>query len=96
VGQGRGGHAHDDDELGRLAGAVIARVRPNRGDRDSVEDCFQEAYLAGLLARRAAHRRQQHTSSSFLFLAMQSAVYRLLRVPSTRKEIRESDLQICA
>jgi hypothetical protein len=86
-----GRHVYADDELGRLAGVVVARVRPNRSDRQSIEDCWQTAYAAGLQAVRAAARTQRHTSSHFLFLAMQSAVYRLLHHRG-RKEIREADV----
>jgi type IV secretory pathway ATPase VirB11/archaellum biosynthesis ATPase len=88
------GHIFLDDELGRLAGAVVARVGPNRSDRQPTVDCWQAAYAAGLQARRAAEREQRRTSSTFLFLAMQSAVWRLLHHQS-RKEIREADV-LCA
>lgn len=93
MGQGRGEHRFLRDELGTLAGVVVARIRPNRSDRESLEDCWQTAYVAGLQARHAAERSQQRTSTHFLILAMQTAVYRTLR---RRKDIRESDLQCCA
>lgn len=94
MGQGRGLHTYVRDELGTLASDVIARVRPNGSDRESVQDCWQTAYVAGMLAKDAAHRSQKRTSSKYLMLAMQSAVYRLLH---RRKDLREADVvQICA
>jgi hypothetical protein len=82
---------HVDDELGRLAGVVIARVsQPIRPAVDRAE-CWQTAYAAGLQAVRAAERARRHTSSHFLILAMQSAVYRLLH--RNRRELREADLR---
>lgn len=93
MGQGRGGHVYADDELGKLAGVVVARVRPNRSDHESVEDCWQTAYAAGLQAAHAARRSRHRTSRQILILAMQTAVYRLLR---RRKDLRESDLHAFA
>ena len=87
-----GTHQRTHDELGRLAGAVVARIRPNRSDRQSSEDCWQIAYVAGLQACAAARRAHAHTSSQMLMLAMQSAVYRSLH--RGRKELREADLTI--
>lgn len=88
--KGRGGHVFHDDELGKLAGAVIAQVQPNRSDRETREECWQTAYVAGLMAQVSAHRSQQQTSRHMLMLAMRSAVYRALH--RARKELREADL----
>ena len=93
MGQGRGQHGHVDDELGQLAGAVVDRVRPNRSDRATRDDCYQVAYLAGLEARRAAQRMGSHTSTTILFKKMQTAIYRLLR-QRCGKDLRESDLAV--
>jgi hypothetical protein len=93
VGQGRGGHVYLDDELGKLADHVVARIHPNSSDREFIEDCLQTAYTAGLLAQHSAQRSQQRTSRHVLKLAMRQAVYRLLRHRS-RKVYRESDLQL--
>lgn len=91
--RGRDGHAYTDDELGKLAGAVVCVVRPNSADRETREDCWQAAYVAGLEARRSAARSSATISRQILFLKMQSAVYRLLRKPRVGV-IVESDL-IC-
>ena len=72
------------DKLIMLAGAVVAQVRPHKGDR---ADCFQTAYLAGLMATISAGDRP--TSSDVLFLAMRTAVYRMLQKP---KPLTECDL----
>lgn len=94
MGQGRGDHVRARDELGTLASVVIKRIRPTRSDRETFEDCWQTAYSAGLQARNAAQRSHQPTSAHFLMLAMQAAVYRLIR---RRKDlVYESDLQQCA
>jgi hypothetical protein len=89
VGQGRGQHIYLDDELGKLAGAVVAQIRPGRSDRESREDCWQAAYVAGLRARASAQRSHAHISYHVLMLKMRDTVYRMLRA---RKEVREADL----
>jgi len=94
VGQGRGAHVYLDDELGKLAGMVVSKIHPNRSDRESRADCWQEAYAAGLQALGSAVRSRSRSSHFFLKLAMQSAVYRALR--RARRGIRESDLQFDA
>lgn len=84
------GHVCHADALGKLASAVVARVRPNQHDHDDPADCWQTAYVAGMDAQNAAHRSNQPTSSAYLFLAMQSAVYRQLH--NSRRMLRESDV----
>ena len=65
--------------IAKLAVAVVYSVRPNKGDRESVADCLQEAYLAGMEALNSADHNGSRPSRAMLFLAMRQAVYRLLR-----------------
>jgi hypothetical protein len=77
-------------DLGAIAGAVVARVRPNGIDRESRDDCFQTAYLSGLQACATARRAGRRPAAGILFKQMRRDVYRLLH--KRRGELRESDL----
>ena len=94
MGQSFASHHCANDELGTLAGVVLARLRPSKSAPASRADCWQAAYAAGLEARRAAELASRHTSRRILLFRMQQAVGRLLA--RGRKEFRESDLLACA
>lgn len=66
----------DPDRLIPLARAVVRRVSPLPRLR---EDCFQAAYAAGLMAMRSAKKHGELTNFRYLFLCMQTEVYRLLQ-----------------
>lgn len=89
------GHVFIDDELGRLASRAVASVRPNRHDRETIADCWQAAYLAGLQATASAESGGHAAARSILFLKMRDSIYRLLHQPAARA-LREGDLCLSA
>jgi len=76
----------DETNLMKIAESVIYAVKPNKNDRQSREECFQIAYLAGLKAMRTAEKTKSRISKRLLFLCMQKAVYRALKKPSDGDE----------
>jgi hypothetical protein len=85
------GHTYVNDELGVIASGVVARIAPNRADRETKEDCWQTAYATGLDALRTARAAGSPTSTTILMLAMQTSVFRLLYHRS-RRILREADI----
>jgi DNA-directed RNA polymerase specialized sigma24 family protein len=73
----------DDKELIGLARYVVAKIKPNSGDRETPEDCFQIAFLAGLQAKRRAEINKVFISRRYIVLTMQKTVYRQLRKMKT-------------
>lgn len=71
----------DDKALIGLVNTVLARIRPNRGDSESYEDCWQQGYASGLQALRNAERSGNKPSARYLMLYVQRDVYRYLHKP---------------
>jgi hypothetical protein len=83
----------DDRELIKLTSTVISWIKPNKGDSESIEDCWQIAYVAGLQALRNAEHNAQKPSVRYLTLCMQSSVYWHILKQKRRPtcEIRDDD-----
>jgi DNA-directed RNA polymerase specialized sigma24 family protein len=68
-----------DTDLIQLAGAVVSRLRLTSSDSETVQDCFQIAYLSGLASLRRKQKKGGAISRRYLMLAMQKTVYRQLK-----------------
>jgi RNA polymerase sigma factor (sigma-70 family) len=68
----------DEHDLISIASQVISWIKPNKGDSESVQDCWQTAYVAGLQALRTTQKNGHRPSRRYLCLCMQQAVYRSL------------------